>query len=213
MKKYLRKKLAGRVEDFSEINLTDVRGTIPETYLANYETIPDALAAFAKDAIKEYIYEHDDKSDEIAKNVFGKNYSEKFKGSVDKFISELASKILSDGAQDLPLGIQNIIDKYTRALKVIDNVQEEAVQHELDRLINEGKALGFDSQKNEGDVLVLEREYKNGTLSIAIDYEDPHDLYFEGGFESPDRGYRYISCSSLDSMLEAFEHPEDLDIF
>lgn len=218
MKKYLIKKLAGRVEDFDKLDATNIKKTIPKTYIVNYATMSDAVMAFCKDAIKEYIYEHDDESDEIAKNVFGEDYTSKFDGSVDKFIDEIANEIIShlDNTYDLPSELQNIIDKCIKVLDLLDNEEppqnkEDIVEDEIHDFIVGAKPLGFEKQRYENDILVLEREYKDGILSMALNYEDPFDLYFEGGFEDINHKYKYKEFYSLNDMLEAFKHPDEIE--
>ena len=233
MRKYLTKRLAGRLDDFKKINLNRIKETIPKNYLKDYLFDADSLSAFAKDAIKEYLYENDDESDEIAASVFGEDYLEKFDGNVNTFINELAIKIVSnfDEMKNLPSGLQEIIDIYAKALQQIENDEqssskEEIVKDEINTFIKGAKKLGFEDFVQQAEIVIFERKYdkidlydyetdglktfENVTLSIAMNYEDVNDLYFEGGMECENKEYRYKPYSSLDDMLNDFKHPEKI---
>ena len=193
----------------------------------------DSLSAFAKDAIKEYLYENDDESDEIAASVFGEDYLEKFDGNVNTFVNELAIKIISnfDEMKNLPSGLQEIIDIYAKVLQQVENNEqslskEEIVEDEINDFIKGAKKLGFEDFVKQDEIIIFERTYdkinlydyetdglktfENVTLSVAMNYEDVDDLYYEGGMECENKEYRYKPYSSLDYMLNDFKHPENI---
>lgn len=119
IKKFLKKKLAGRLEDFNKLDCPE---NIPSNYIEN--DMRDALDSLAIDAVKEYIYKHDDESDQIAKAVLGENYSMHFNGSIDRFVDEISMLVITKCEQvysDCPREIQDIISNYLDLLSQIED--------------------------------------------------------------------------------------------
>ncbi len=131
-KKHLKKIMAGITDDFLKLTYDDLYNgnNVPYeiaqiTENKDADNLREANAAFAKQAIEEYIFNHSEESDDIAKAIYGDNYMEYFDDSIDSYIKDVADIIVNKceyiDPKKLPETINAIIDKIIEINNEIDN--------------------------------------------------------------------------------------------